>query len=60
MSDHVSSLGDDEVSRREALKKGAIIGGAAIMIPVVTTLSMSNASAQTTSGNPTRPGNGLG
>ena len=39
------------VSRRDALKKGALIGTAAFVIPVVATISMSRASAQTTSGN---------
>ena len=38
------------LSRRDALKKGALIGGAAFVIPVVTTFSMDKAFAQSTSG----------
>ena len=41
---------EDGFSRRDALKKGALIGGAAFVIPVIGTISMSRASAQTTSG----------
>ncbi len=40
-----------DVSRRDALKKGALAGTAAFVIPVVTSLSMSRASAQSTSGS---------
>jgi hypothetical protein len=38
------------VTRRDVLKKGAIVGGAAFAIPVVQTISMSRASAQAASG----------
>ena len=47
---------DGGISRRDALKRGAVIGGAAAFaIPVIGTISMSQASAQTTSGNPNQP-----
>ena len=43
--------GDDRgLTRRDALKKGALIGGAAFVIPVVGSISMSSASAQSPSG----------
>jgi hypothetical protein len=46
-----SSHGDDKgLSRREALKRGAMIGGAAFVLPVVSSISMSPAAAAATSG----------
>ena len=54
-----SPEGDDEaVSRRDALKKGAMVGTAAFVVPVIGTMSMSKASAATPSDNPTGPGIG--
>ncbi len=38
------------ISRRDMLKRGAVVGGAAFMVPAVQSISMSRASAQTTSG----------
>ena len=60
MTDELSQHSGDDVprgiSRRDALKKGAMIGSAAFLIPVVSTISMSEASAQTPSGGtPRRP-----
>jgi hypothetical protein len=37
------------VSRRDALKTGAVVGAAAFVVPVVGTISLSQASAQTPS-----------
>ena len=55
----MSSGGDDRgLSRRDALKRGAIIGGTAFIIPVVGSISMSHASAQTPSGPPQNPNGG--
>jgi hypothetical protein len=42
---------DTGVTRREVLKKGAIVGSAAFAIPVVQTISMSRATAQSPSAN---------
>ena len=41
---------DEGISRRDALKRTAMIGGAAFVIPAVTTFSMDKAFAQTPSG----------
>lgn len=38
------------MSRRDALKRGAIVGGAVWVVPAVHALSMSSASAQAPSG----------
>lgn len=45
------------ISRRDALRKGALIGGAAFVIPVVTTFSMDKAFAQSASGGNNQGGN---
>jgi hypothetical protein len=44
--DEQSSSG---ISRRDVLRRGAIVGGAAFMVPAVQSISMSRAAAQTTS-----------
>ncbi len=41
----------NEISRRSAIKKGAAVGAAAFVIPAISTVSMSRASAQATSGS---------
>ena len=48
--DEPGGQGSSDVSRRSVLKKGALVGGAAFMIPAVQTISMSRASAQNASG----------
>jgi hypothetical protein len=42
--------GSSGISRRDALKRGAVIGGAAFVVPAVQSISMSRAAAQTPSG----------
>lgn len=46
------------ISRRDVLKRGAVVGGAAFVIPAVQSISMSRATAQTTSGGGGTKGSG--
>jgi hypothetical protein len=54
-NDHVEK-DPSGVTRRSVLRKGAIVGGAAFMVPAVQSISMSRASAQSPSGGPPAAG----
>ena len=49
--DDAAEISDSQgISRRDAMKRAAMIGGAAFIIPVVTSFSIDKAFAQSTSG----------
>ena len=53
MTNHASKTPEPDdagLSRRDAIKRGAMIGGAALVIPAISSISMSSASASTPSG----------
>jgi hypothetical protein len=60
MSDNELGGARGEIGRREALKRGAMLGSAAFVIPVVSSISMSRAVAQTPSGGGTGGGGDTG
>lgn len=52
LKDDASRTDEDRLSRRNALKRMAVIGGAAWAAPVIQTLNMPHAAAQTAGGSP--------
>jgi hypothetical protein len=58
-TDDVRDFDDSGLSRRDAIKRGAMIGGAALVIPVISSISMSSASASSPSGG-YKPSGGTG